>query len=58
MAAMTMMDFINKRMEREAKKGETITLEEWTAIRQTNDWDAIADAWQRVEAAGGYDNLE
>ncbi len=35
-----------------------ITLEEWTRIRRGGDPDEIAEAVERMEAAGGYDNLE
>lgn len=51
-------DWIAAQLEREAHRGEAISLEEWTEIRRTNDWEAIAEAWDRVQQAGGYDNLE
>lgn len=35
----------------------TITREEFTKIRHTNDPDKIKDAVMRMEAAGGYENL-
>lgn len=52
----TMLDFINAAAEAERKGG--ITLEEWTNIRRHGTPEEIAEAVERMEAAGGYDNLE
>lgn len=51
----SMMDFINAAVEAERKGG--ITLEEWTRIRREGTAKEIAEAVERMEAAGGYDNL-
>lgn len=51
----TMMDFITATIEASNSK---ITLEEFTRIRNTNDPEKIAEAVERMEAAGGYNNLE
>ncbi len=52
----TMLDFIMAAAEAERKGG--ITLEEWTNIRRHGTPEEIAEAVERMEAAGGYDNLE
>ena len=52
----TMLDFITAAAEAERKGG--ITLEEWTRIRRHGTEEEIAEAVERMEAAGGYDNLE
>lgn len=52
----TMLDFIQAAARAEREGG--ITLEEWTRIRRTGTPDEIAEAVERMEAAGGYDNLE
>ena len=54
--ARSMMDFINAAIEAERKGG--ITLAEWTDIRNHGTPEEIAEAVERMEAAGGYDNLE
>lgn len=57
--ARTMMDFINATIEIERRKESgVITLEEWTEIRRNGSPEEIAEAVERMEAAGGYDNLE
>lgn len=53
--AKTMLDFI---MEAAQKKDGKITLEEWTNIRRYGTPEEIAEAVERMEAAGGYENLE
>lgn len=53
---MTMLDFINAIQEAESKGG--ITLEEWTFIRNNGTPEEIAEAVERMNAAGGYENLE
>ena len=52
----SMLDFITAAAEAERKGG--ITLEEFTRIRRTGTAEEIAEAVERMEAAGGYDNLE
>lgn len=52
----TMLDFITAAAEAERKGG--ITLKEWTRIRRHGTEEEIAEAVERMEAAGGYDNLE
>lgn len=54
--AKTMLDFILAANEAARKGG--ITLEEWTNIRRNGTPEEIAEAVVRMEAAGGYDNLE
>lgn len=54
--AMSMLDFINASVEAERKGG--ITLEEFTHIRRHGTEEEIAEAVERMNAAGGYDNLE
>jgi hypothetical protein len=56
MASKTMLDFIMAAAEAERKGG--ITLQEWTDIRRNGTPEEIAEAVARMEAAGGYDNLE
>lgn len=51
----TMLDFVNAAIEAERSGG--ITLEEWTHIRRHGTPEEIAEAVERMEAAGGYDNL-
>ena len=52
----TMLDFIMAAAEAERKGG--ITLKEWCDIRRNGTPEEIAEAVERMEAAGGYDNLE
>lgn len=52
----TMMDFINAAVEAERRGG--ITLDEWCDIRRNGTPEEIAEAVERMEAAGGYANLE
>lgn len=52
----SMLDFITAAAEAEQRGG--ITYEEWCHIRRTGTPEEIADAVERMEAAGGYDNLE
>lgn len=51
-----MLDFVNAAIEAERKGG--ITLEEFTRIRRNGTEEEIAEAVERMNAAGGYDNLE
>lgn len=53
--AMTMLDFITLAAARENK---TITKEEFKRIRNFGTPEELAEAVERMEAAGGYDNLE
>jgi hypothetical protein len=52
----SMLDFITAAAEAERKGG--ITMAEWCRIRRTGTPEEIAEAVERMEAAGGYDNLE
>ena len=52
----SMMDFINAAVEAERRGG--ITKKEWTFIRNNGTPEEIAEAVERMEAAGGYDNLD
>lgn len=52
----SMMDFINFTIK--VGKLGPITKEEFTRIRNTGDDEEIAEAVERMMAAGGYDNLE
>ena len=52
---MTMLDFINAAVA--AERG-VMTREEFTRIRRNGTPEEIAEAVERMEAAGGYDNLE
>ena len=52
----TVMDFITAAAEAERHGG--ITYDEWCHIRRHGTPDEIAAAVERMEAAGGYDNLE
>lgn len=52
----TMLDFITAAAEAERKGG--ITKEEFTRIRRYGSEEEVADAVERMLAAGGYDNLE
>lgn len=56
MASKSMLDYINARIKIESS--DTITREEFTRIRNSGDPDEIAEAVEKMEAAGGYDNLE
>ena len=49
-----MLDFI----EAAARKATTITREEFTRIRRYGSEDELVEAVERMNAAGGYDNLE
>ena len=51
----TLLDFITAAAEAERKGG--ITLAEWTEIRRNGTPEEIAEAVEKMEAAGGYDNL-
>ena len=52
----SMLDFIMAAAHAERNGGE-LTLEEWTRIRRTGTPEEIAEAVEKMEAAGGYDNL-
>lgn len=54
--AKSVMDFINATIEAERQSG--ITYDEWCEIRRNGTPEEIAEAVERMEAAGGYDNLE
>lgn len=50
----TVMDWINQYM---ASGDKPISLEEWTYIRNNGTPEEIAEAAERMAAAGGYENL-
>lgn len=52
----TMLDFIEAAAR--AEKQGKITLEEFSAAMRSGDESRIEDAVERMEAAGGYDNLD
>lgn len=52
----SMMDFIYAAVEAERQGG--ITKKEWALIRDNGTPEEIAEAVERMEAAGGYDNLD
>lgn len=54
---MSMMEFIEMRSRFE-QEDSIITLEEFTDIRRNGSPEELSDAVARMEAAGGYDNLE
>lgn len=54
--AKSVMDFINATIEAERQGG--ITYDEWCEIRRNGTSEEIAEAVERMEAAGGYENLE
>lgn len=55
----SMMDFINDEIEREETlEDKPITLEEWVTIRRNGNPSEIAEAVERMEAAGGYEALQ
>lgn len=55
MSGMTIMDYINLAMKAEA--GDVITREEFTKIRNCGSEEELREAVERMEMAGGYDNL-
>ena len=52
----SMLDFINAAVEVERKGG--ITKEEFARIRHYGTEEELIEAVERMNAAGGYDNLE
>jgi hypothetical protein len=54
---MTVLDFIMASAEAE-REGRKITKEEFTYIRNHGTKEEIQEAVEKMEAAGGYDNLE
>lgn len=54
---MTVLDFIQAAAEAE-REGRRITKEEFTYIRNHGTAEEIKEAVERMEAAGGYENLE
>ena len=54
--SMSMLDFIVASAEREQNGG--ITRQEFTEIRRHGTPEELADAVERMMAAGGYENLE
>lgn len=56
MATMNMLDYINARIAAQAN-GQTLTYDEWCEIRRNGTPEEIEEAVERMEAAGGYENL-
>jgi hypothetical protein len=54
-SGVSMLDFINARI---AAKEKQITREECTHISRYGTEEELKEAVERMEAAGGYDNLE
>jgi hypothetical protein len=54
---MTVLDFIQAAAKAE-REGRKITREEFTYIRHYGTREELAEAVERMEAAGGYENLE
>lgn len=55
--ARSMMDFINATIAAQSGSAK-ITYDEWCRIRREGTPEEIEEAVERMEAAGGYDNLE
>ena len=56
--AKTMLDVINELVALEkAKERGTLTYDEWCHIRNNGTPEEIAEAVERMEAQGGYENL-
>lgn len=56
--ARMMLDYINSVIIAEEKRANApITYEEWCDIRRNGSPEEIAEAVERMEAAGGYENL-
>lgn len=53
--SVTVLDWIQQAIEVSTKE---ITLEEFAYIRRNGTPEEIQEAVERMEAAGGYDNLE
>ena len=57
--AKLILDWIETQIELEKRRDEApITYQEWCDIRRNGTPEEIADAVERMIAAGGYDNLE
>lgn len=56
MKSRSMLEYIQ--MVERIHNNETITLEEFTRIRNEGTPDEIAEAVERMMMAGGYENLE
>ena len=54
---LTMLDVINNIIEQE-QKGKTITKTEFADAVRSGDEERKLEAIEKMEAAGGYDNLE
>ena len=52
--AMTMLDYINSCISQE----QPLTIEEFTRIRNYGTEEELQEALEKMEAAGGYENLE
>lgn len=56
--AKSMLDFINATIAAQENRSGKITYDEWCRIRREGSPEEIEEAVERMEAAGGYDNLE
>lgn len=55
--AKTMLDFISTMVEKEKRKGEELSYEEWCDIRRNGTPEEIEEAVERMMQQGGYDSL-
>lgn len=51
---MSILDYINRYISQE----KPLTIEEFTRIRNFGSEDELQEALEKMEAAGGYENLE
>lgn len=52
--AMTMLNYINQCIQQD----KPLTVEEFTRIRNEGTEEELIEALEKMEAAGGYENLE
>lgn len=57
MAVKNMLDFINRKIELEASRGQALTYDEWCDIRRNGTPEEIEEAVARMMDQGGYENL-
>lgn len=53
----SVLDYINKMIAIEQKKGTELTLDEWCDIRRNGSPKEIEEAVERMMLQGGYENL-
>lgn len=58
MSGISVLDFINANIDMNVDADAPITLAEFTEAMQSGDIDRRADAVERMNEAGGYENLE